>query len=133
MLRFMGSQRVGHDQVLELNWTELKRVDLKSSHHEKTLLLSEVNYVNQTHCGNHFVKNINIKSLCYTLETYDVIHQLYLSINEFFQKIKYILIIHQIYVAAIQFLTEFSKIILVWIIFRIKYWEKDIWNIWDKE
>ena len=35
MLQFMGSRRVGHDWATELNWTELKRVDLKSSHHQK--------------------------------------------------------------------------------------------------
>ena len=36
-LQFMGSQRVRHDWATELNWTELKRVYLKSSHHTKIL------------------------------------------------------------------------------------------------
>ena len=35
VLRFTGSQRVGHDWVTELNWAELKRVNPKSSHHKE--------------------------------------------------------------------------------------------------
>ena len=38
VLRFMGSQRVGHDWATELNWTELKGVSSATQHTPPTIL-----------------------------------------------------------------------------------------------
>lgn len=44
-----------------------KKIDLKCSHHKKTIC----NYcdVNQSYCGDHFARYTNTKPLCYTTET----------------------------------------------------------------
>ena len=43
MLRFMGSQRVGHNSATELNWTELKSVFGKLESYEESVLAYLVN------------------------------------------------------------------------------------------
>ena len=66
VLRFMGSQRVGHDWVTELNWTELMMFEKKNSWKDKTmqyLLVEQILwgyefldfYFQDKHCVSHSV------------------------------------------------------------------------------
>ena len=43
-----------------------KRINLRSSHHQKNFVTMHGDNVNQAYCGDHFTEYINIKPLCYT-------------------------------------------------------------------
>lgn len=58
-----------------------KGTDFESGQHKKKTKPCVVMDVYQTYCGKHFAIYTNIGSLLYTLNEYNVIHQLYLKKN----------------------------------------------------
>ena len=62
VLRFMGSQRVGHDWATELNWTELKRVYINLFNLYKTYKYLFVSFIKIFVLSLATKKNLNIFS-----------------------------------------------------------------------